>query len=190
MLWSPSGFPFGVRRGMIGCGTMPLDTFTYYLLKVGLYRPYGRTGLHKEPGLAAAGTADHQHIFVPGGLGVFGPVVHGEAFRLGQEVLLSNTGSMYGAISLGPPQRALPYSTPRRYFLAFLLLQYTISRSATAPATPTARSNRWKLGAALSKAREKRPQGAIAFPTSPPQPPAGRSVPACRTGKQTAGRAG
>ena len=72
-----------------------------------------------------------------------------------RRMLLSNTGSMYGAISLGPPQRALPYSTPRRYFLAFLLLQYTNSRSATAPATPTARSNRWKLGAALSKAREK-----------------------------------
>ena len=68
---------------------------------------------------------------------------------------MSNTGSMYGAISFGPPQRALPYSTPRRYFLAFLLLQYTISRNATAPATPTARSNRWKLGAALLKAREK-----------------------------------
>lgn len=41
--------------------------------------------LTEEPRLAAAGTADHQHIFVPGGLGVFGPVVHGEAFRLGQE---------------------------------------------------------------------------------------------------------
>jgi len=39
MLWSPSGFPFGVRRGMIGCGTMPLDTFTYYLLKVGFIPP-------------------------------------------------------------------------------------------------------------------------------------------------------
>ena len=37
--WSPSGFPFGVRRGMIGCGTMPLDTFTYYLLKVGFIPP-------------------------------------------------------------------------------------------------------------------------------------------------------
>ena len=39
MLWSPSGFPFGVRRGMIGCGIMPLDTFTYYLLKVGFIPP-------------------------------------------------------------------------------------------------------------------------------------------------------
>lgn len=87
-------------------------------------------------------------------------------------------------------QRALPYSTPRRYFLAFLLLQYTIRRNATAPATPTARSNRWKLGAALSKAREKPSARCNSFSDKSAQPPAGRSVPACRTGKQTADRAG
>ena len=34
--------------------------------------PYGRTGLNKKSRFAAAGTTDHQHIFVPGGLGVFG----------------------------------------------------------------------------------------------------------------------
>lgn len=39
MLWLPSGFPFGVRRGMIGLWHMPRDTFTYYLLKVGFMPP-------------------------------------------------------------------------------------------------------------------------------------------------------
>ena len=39
MLWLPSGFPFGVRRGMIGLWHMPHDTFTYYLLKVGFMPP-------------------------------------------------------------------------------------------------------------------------------------------------------
>ena len=38
-LWLPSGFPFGVRRGMIGLWHMPRDTFTYYLLKVGFMPP-------------------------------------------------------------------------------------------------------------------------------------------------------
>ncbi len=39
MLWLPSGFPFRVRRGMIGLWLMPHDTFTYYLLKVGFMPP-------------------------------------------------------------------------------------------------------------------------------------------------------
>ena len=34
----------------------------------------------------------------------------------------SNVGSTKGAISLGPPQRADPYSSSRRYFFAFLAL--------------------------------------------------------------------
>ena len=45
-------------------------------------------------------------------------------------------------------------------------------------------------GRRFQRQGKSRQQGAIAFPTSPPQPPAGRSVPACRTGKQIAGRAG
>ena len=71
------------------------------------------------------------------------------------KMLLSKLGSMYGAISLAVPQRALPYSSPLRYFLAFLLLQYTISRRAAAPATPISRSKGWMLGAALAKAAEQ-----------------------------------
>ena len=38
-----------------------------------------------ESGLAAAGTAYNEDIFVPGRLGVFGPAGHSEAFRLGQD---------------------------------------------------------------------------------------------------------
>ena len=72
-------------------------------------------------------------------------------------ILLSNTGSMYGAISLGPPQRALPYSTPRRYFLAFLPFRYTISRSSAAPVTPISRSKPWKLGEVQQLFRNIRP---------------------------------
>ena len=39
-------------------------------------------------------------------------------------------------------------------------------------------------GRRFQRQGKSRPQGAAAFPTSPPQPPAGRSVPACRTGTQ------
>ena len=42
-------------------------------------------GLHIEAGLAAAGAADHKHIFIPGCFGVFGPPSHGQAFGLGQQ---------------------------------------------------------------------------------------------------------
>ena len=37
--------------------------------------------------------------------------------------------------------RDRPYSSPLRYFLVFLPLLYTMSRTATAPTTPTHRSN-------------------------------------------------
>lgn len=37
-------------------------------------------------------------------------------------ILFSNTGSVYGFMSSAPPQRAEPYSVPRRYFFAFLPL--------------------------------------------------------------------
>ena len=48
--------------------------------------------LHIEAGLAAAGAADHQHIFVPGRLGVFGPPGHGQAFGLGQQDVVFKLG--------------------------------------------------------------------------------------------------
>ena len=49
-------------------------------------------GLHIEAGLAAAGASDHQHILVPGRLGVFGPPGHGQAFGLGQQDVVFKLG--------------------------------------------------------------------------------------------------
>ena len=49
-------------------------------------------GLHIEAGLAAAGAADHQHILVPGRLGVFWPPGHGQAFGLGQQDVVFKLG--------------------------------------------------------------------------------------------------
>ena len=51
-------------------------------------------------------------------------------------MLFHLSASMYGAISFLIPQRALPYSTFLRYFLAFLLLTYTISLTTAAPIIP------------------------------------------------------
>ena len=41
-------------------------------------------GLYKEPGLAAAGAADYQDIFIPGILWVLWAVRHHQPLRLGQ----------------------------------------------------------------------------------------------------------
>ena len=43
---------------------MPLDTFTYYLLKVGFIPPLRAHWLYKKPCFAAAGAADDKHVFV------------------------------------------------------------------------------------------------------------------------------
>ena len=42
-------------------------------------------GFQPKPGLAGAGAADNQHIFVPGCLGVGRTVVHSQALRLGED---------------------------------------------------------------------------------------------------------
>ena len=60
--------------------------------------------------------------------------------------LFSNTGSANGSMSFRPPHLALPYSSPWRYFLAFLLRTYTTSRNAAPMASPMHRSKGWKLG--------------------------------------------
>ena len=49
-------------------------------------------GLDVKPRLAAAGAANHQHILVPGRLGVFGPPGHGQAFGLGQQDVVFKLG--------------------------------------------------------------------------------------------------
>jgi len=57
--------------------------------------------LHEEPGLAGTGTADHQNIFIPGGFGVFRPVVHGEPFPLCQQNVVVKIGVDIGGYILG-----------------------------------------------------------------------------------------
>ena len=51
-----------------------------------------QVGLDKKSRLAAAGTADHQHIFVPGSLGVFGPAVHRQPFGLRKQDIVFKYG--------------------------------------------------------------------------------------------------
>ena len=57
--------------------------------------------LYKEPGLAAAAASDHQNIFIPGGLGVFRPVVHRQPFRLCQQNVVVKIGVDIGGYILG-----------------------------------------------------------------------------------------
>ena len=59
---------------------------------------------NEEPCLAGAGTADYQNIFIPRGFGVFGPVVHGEPFRLRQQNVVVKVGvDVRGNIFGRPP---------------------------------------------------------------------------------------
>ena len=66
-------------------------------------------GLDVKPRLATAGAANHQHILVPGRLGVFGPPGHGQAFGLGQQDVVFKLGVDVGGNILGgaPPGRAV-----------------------------------------------------------------------------------
>ena len=66
-------------------------------------------GLDVKPRLATAGAADHQHILVPGCLGVFGPPGHSQAFGLGQQDVVFKLGVDIGRNVLGgaPPGRAV-----------------------------------------------------------------------------------
>ena len=66
-------------------------------------------GLDVKPGLAAAGAADHQHIFVPGRFGVFGTPGHGQAFGLGQKDVVFKLGVDVRGDVLGgaPPGRTV-----------------------------------------------------------------------------------
>ena len=76
---------------------------------LGIRDHIGRVHLHQvrlqpEAGLAGAGTADNQHIFVPGGPGVFGAAVHGQAFRLGQDhVVAEYRVNVGGNVLAGSP---------------------------------------------------------------------------------------
>ena len=66
-----------------------------------------KVGLHKKSRLAGAGTADYQNIFISRGFGVFGPVVHGEPFRLRQQNVVVKVGvDVRGNIFGRPPTGA------------------------------------------------------------------------------------
>ena len=78
-------------------------------LNIGSGETLHEVGLDVKPRLAAAGAADHQHILVPGRLGVFGPPGHGQAFGLGQQDVVFKLGVDVRGNVLGgaPPGRAV-----------------------------------------------------------------------------------
>ena len=62
-----------LKNGSLGIGN---DIRTVALHKI---------WLDEKAGLAAAGAAHHQNIFVSGRSGILGAIVHGEVFGLGQQ---------------------------------------------------------------------------------------------------------
>ena len=56
-----------------------------------------------KPGLSAAGAAHHQHVFVPGVLGVRRAVAHHQPFRFGQDDVVGKLGSHERLNVLGRP---------------------------------------------------------------------------------------
>ena len=62
-------------------------------------------GLEPKPGLAAAGTAHYQHVFISGILGVRWTVGHHQAFRFGQDDVVGKLGSheRFNILSSAPP---------------------------------------------------------------------------------------
>ena len=64
-------------------------SLSLYIVTLGVCHHIGAVHLHQvrfqpEPGLTGTGAADHQNIFVSGGLGVLGAAIHGQAFRFRQ----------------------------------------------------------------------------------------------------------
>ena len=78
--------------------------------------------LQKKAGLAAAGAADDQHIFVPGGLGVLGTAVHSEPFRLRQDNVVLKLGRDIRGNILGAAPTGGPVLGPVAVFLGVLAL--------------------------------------------------------------------
>ena len=66
-------------------------------------------GLEPKPGLAAAGTAHHQHIFVSGVLGVRRTVGHHQPLRFGQDDIVLELWSheRFNVLGRAPPGRAV-----------------------------------------------------------------------------------
>ncbi len=65
--------------------------------------------LEPKPRLAAAGAAHHQHVFVPGVLGVRRTVGHHQPFRFGQDDVVGKLGSheRLNVLRSAPPGRAV-----------------------------------------------------------------------------------
>ena len=89
----------------MGCKSLPHKVPTAIILKFSAFwvRDHKRAGvlfrgalhevgLQPEAGLAAAGAADDQHVFIPRRPGVLGPVVHGEALCLRQDDVVGKDG--------------------------------------------------------------------------------------------------
>ncbi len=152
-----------------------------------------QVGLHEKAGLAAEplNRRSPARFCSARSWGLWVSVVHGQPFRLGQQdVVVKHRVDVRAQYPWTVPQRALPYSTPRRYFLAFLPLQYTTSRTMPPHRPrPPPEIEQVQAGERRSaKARRKsRPRRCSSFPD--------RSAPAAsryacpsivRTGTQTA----
>ena len=87
-----------------------------------LGRTLHQIGLQPKPRLTRAGTTDNQHVFVPCGTGIGGTVVHGQAFRLGEnDVILKSRINVSGNVGGGsPPGRTVLLVVPE--FLGILAL--------------------------------------------------------------------
>ena len=75
-----------------------------------------------EAGLTGAASADNQHILVSCGFGIRRPIVHGQTFRLGEDVVVGKHGVNIGRnVCLGaPPGGAIFHVLPE--FLCVLAL--------------------------------------------------------------------
>lgn len=96
--------------------------------------------LDEKACFAAAGTADDQYVLVPRVLGFAGRLLMVRRSVWVRMMLFHGSGSTNGAMSLGFPQRAAPYSSPCRYFLAFLRFACTSRHSAHPHRNPISRS--------------------------------------------------
>ena len=76
-------------------------SLSLYIVTLGIGDDIGAVHLHdgrfdKEPRLAAAGAAHHQHVFVPRGFRVLGSAVHGQPLRLGENDVVGKGGVSVG----------------------------------------------------------------------------------------------
>jgi len=70
--------------------------------------------LEPKSGLAAAGAAHHQHVFISGILGVRRAVGHHQPFRFGQDDVIRKLGSheRFNILGCTPPGRAVLHAVP------------------------------------------------------------------------------